>query len=160
MRVGRGIGSGKGKTCGRGVKGQKSRTGVRLKGFEGGQMPLYRRLPKRGFNNPFRQRFAEVNLGKVQKWLDDGRLDPLQPIDGKVLVAVGLARRERVRLLAKGEIKAALVFLVHGFSVAAAAAVKAVGGQIQQVAEPRRKPSLKMLQQDQSIIKNQSVLGQ
>lgn len=156
MRVGRGIGSGKGKTCGRGAKGQKSRTGVALKGFEGGQMPLYRRLPKRGFNNPFRQRFAEVNLGKVQQWLDDGRFDSSQPVDGKVLVAAGLARHERVRLLAKGKIKVALVFRVHGVSVAAAAAVEAAGGRVQQVAwSPKRG---EMLQQKQSV-GNQSVLG-
>ena len=95
MRVGRGIGSGKGKTGGRGVKGQKSRTGVAIKGFEGGQMPLYRRLPKRGFNNASRQDFVEVNIGRLQKAVDAKKLDASKPVDGEALVAAGVIRRVR-----------------------------------------------------------------
>src|ERR1043165_4845586 len=111
-RVGRGIGSGKGKTGGRGVKGQTSRTGVAIKGFEGGQMPLHRRLPKRGFNNIFALNLNEINIGKVQSAIDAGKLDPKVDIDAALLVNAGLLRRARdgVRLLGDGEIKAKVTF--------------------------------------------------
>jgi large subunit ribosomal protein L15 len=126
MRVGRGIGSGKGKTAGRGVKGQKSRTGVAIKGFEGGQMPLHRRLPKRGFSNIFALKFNEVGLDRVQKAVDAGKLDAKAPVTAEALVAAGVIRRAKdgVRLLANGEIKAALAFDIAGASKAAVAAVE------------------------------------
>ncbi len=132
-RVGRGIGSGKGKTSGRGVKGQKSRSGVALEGFEGGQMPLYRRLPKRGFNNyRFRARYQEVNLGRLQTAVEAGRLNPSEPVDAAALVASGVVRRARdgVRLLAGGVLKAGLDIRVAGASKAAVAAVEAAGGNV------------------------------
>ncbi len=133
MRIGRGIGSGKGKTGGRGVKGQKSRTGVSIKGFEGGQMPLHRRLPKRGFSNvPFAKDYAVVNVGSVQKAIDDGRLNAAETITADVLVAAGLARaaRDGVRLLNKGAITAKVTFDVAGASAGAIAAVEAAGGSV------------------------------
>ncbi len=133
MRVGRGLGSGKGKTAGRGVKGQKSRTGVAIKGFEGGQMPIHRRLPKRGFTNyPFRKYFAVVNLGRLQQAVDAGRIDAGKPVDVEALIAAGLVTRVRdgVRLLAKGELKAKLDITVAGASKAAVAAVEKAGGKI------------------------------
>ncbi len=104
-RVGRGIGSGKGKTAGRGQKGQKARSGVAIKGFEGGQMPLHMRIPKRGFNNPFGKDYAEVNIGMIQKFIDDGKLDVSQTVDHAALKAAGLAKggKDGVRLLGKGE---------------------------------------------------------
>lgn len=131
-RVGRGIGSGKGKTAGRGHKGQKSRSGVALKGFEGGQMPLYRRLPKRGFVNVFRKNFWVVNLERLQKAIDDKTIDAAKPVGRKALVAAGLVRRGGggVRLLARGEIKAALTIEVDGASKAAVAAVEKAGGKV------------------------------
>ena len=133
MRVGRGIGSGKGKTAGRGQKGQKSRSGVSIKGFEGGQMPLHMRLPKRGFNNPFGKDFAEVNLGMVQKFIDAGRLDGKKPIDHEALKAAGLARggKDGVRLLGKGELKTKLSFRVAGVSAGAREAVEGAGGSVE-----------------------------
>jgi len=132
MRVGRGIGSGKGKTAGRGVKGQKSRTGVAIKGFEGGQMPLHRRLPKRGFNNIFAKDFNEVGLGRVQQAIEAGKLDAAAPITAETLKAAGVIRRNRdgVRLLANGEIKAAVAFHVAGASKSARAAVEKAGGSV------------------------------
>ena len=133
-RVGRGIGSGKGKTAGRGVKGQKSRSGVALGGFEGGQMPLYRRLPKRGFNNyRFRARYQAVNLGRLQQAVDAGKLDTASPVDAAALVASGVVRRARdgVRLLAGGALTTAgLDIRVAGASKAAVAAVEAAGGSV------------------------------
>ena len=131
-RVGRGIGSGLGKTAGRGHKGQKARSGVAIKGFEGGQMPLYRRLPKRGFNNPSAQTFQPVNLGRIQQAVDAGKLDAGKPVDGAALVAAGVIRRVRdgVRLLGKGEIKAKLAITVTGASKGAIAAVEAAGGSV------------------------------
>ena len=132
-RVGRGIGSGLGKTSGRGQKGQKSRSGgTTLPGFEGGQMPLYRRLPKRGFKNPFRRDYVEVNLGTLQKAVDSGRLDSSAPMDEAALQAAGLFKRRRdgVRLLAKGQVKAPLSLTVTGASKAAVAAVEAAGGSV------------------------------
>jgi large subunit ribosomal protein L15 len=132
-RIGRGIGSGKGKTSGRGGKGQTARTGVALNGFEGGQTPLHRRLPKRGFTNaPFRKEFHEVNLGRLQQAIESGRLEAGAAVDGEALVAAGLLRRVRhgIRLLAKGEIKAALTITVAGASKAAVAAVEKAGGTV------------------------------
>ena len=131
-RVGRGTGSGKGKTCGRGHKGQKSRSGVALKGFEGGQMPLYRRLPKRGFSNIFRTRYEIVNLDRLQSALDAGRLVAAKPVDREALVAAGVVRQSRngVRLLARGELKAKLTIAVDRASKAAVAAVEKAGGEV------------------------------
>jgi large subunit ribosomal protein L15 len=132
MRVGRGIGSGKGKTSGRGVKGQKARTGVRLGGFEGGQMPLHRRLPKRGFTNLFRTRYQIVNLGRIQGAIDDGRLVVAGDVTADVLVKVGLIRSasKPVRLLAKGEITASVTLSLNSASPAAVAAVEKAGGKV------------------------------
>ena len=131
-RVGRGIGSGTGKTAGRGVKGQKSRSGVSLVGFEGGQMPLYRRLPKRGFNNIFAKKFAVLNIGRLQKAIDEGKVDAKKPINAQTLVESGVVRRsfDGVRLLAKGEIKAKVHIEVAGASAAAVAAVEKAGGKV------------------------------
>src|SRR5258708_27637497 len=131
-RVGRGIGSGKGKTSGRGGKGQTARSGVALNGFEGGQTPLHRRLPKRGFTNVFRTEYHVVNLGRLQQAVDDGRLSAGAAVDGAALVAAGLLRRLRhgIRLLAKGEIAAALKITVAGASKAAIAAVEKAGGTV------------------------------
>lgn len=131
MRIGRGIGSGKGKTGGRGVKGQKSREGVSIKGFEGGQMPLHMRLPKRGFNNIFAKDYAEVNLGEIQKAVDAGKLT-VTDIDHAALKAAGLARggKDGVRLLGKGSLTAKLNFTVQGVSAGARAAVEKAGGTV------------------------------
>ena len=143
MRLGRGIGSGKGKTGGRGGKGQTARTGVRIKGFEGGQMPLHRRLPKRGFNNIFALRLCEVNLGRVQAAIDRGALDDKDVIDAEALVRAGVLRRARdgVRLLGKGEIKAKVTFAVYGASKSAVAAVEKAGGSVKILASPAPEPS-------------------
>jgi large subunit ribosomal protein L15 len=132
MRVGRGVGSGKGKTGGRGVKGQKSRTGVAIKGFEGGQMPLHRRLPKRGFTNIFSKDFNEIGLGRVQDAIDAGTLDAKAPVTVEVLKAAGMVRqlKDGVRLLANGELKAAVTFEIAGASKPATAAVEKAGGSI------------------------------
>jgi len=131
-RVGRGIGSGKGKTAGRGVKGQKARTGVAVKGFEGGQMPLHRRLPKRGFNKPFRKEFNEINLGRLQQAIDAGKLDAKATIDADALVKAGVVRRAKhgVRLLGEGELKAKVALTVAGASKSAVAAVEKAGGSV------------------------------
>ncbi|MFS2318048.1 50S ribosomal protein L15 [Maricaulis sp. D1M11] len=131
-RIGRGIGSGKGKTGGRGVKGQKSRSGVAIKGFEGGQMPLHMRLPKRGFNKPNRKAWSEVNLGRLQKAIDAGKLDASKPIDAAVLIEAGVLRRELdgVRLLAKGELNTKIELTVAGASKTAIAAVEKAGGSV------------------------------
>ena len=133
MRVGRGIGSGKGKTGGRGHKGQKSREGVSIAGFEGGQMPLHMRLPKRGFNNVFAKDFAEVNLGAIQKVIDAGKLDAKGTIDHATLKAAGLARggKDGVRLLAKGTLTSKLSFSVNGASKGAIEAVEKAGGSVE-----------------------------
>lgn len=133
MRVGRGIGSGKGKTAGRGQKGAKARSGVSVNGFEGGQMPLHMRIPKRGFNNIFAKDYAEVNLGMVQKFIDAGKLDAKAVIDHAALKAAGLARggKNGVRLLAKGELKAKAKFVVAGASKGAVAAVEKAGGSVE-----------------------------
>jgi large subunit ribosomal protein L15 len=131
-RVGRGIGSGKGKTAGRGVKGQKSRTGVALNGFEGGQMPLHRRLPKRGFTNIFAKVYAEVSLGRIQQAIDAGKLDAGQPIDAQALVAARVIRRAKdgVRVLGGGELTAKVTLDVAGASGPAIAAIEKAGGSI------------------------------
>ena len=131
-RVGRGIGSGKGKTSGRGGKGQTARSGVALNGFEGGQTPLHRRLPKRGFTNIFRKNFTVVNLGRLQQALDAGRLKDAGALDGAKLVAAGLLRRQGdgIRLLAKGKLTAAITIEVAGASKSAIAAVEAAGGTV------------------------------
>jgi len=131
-RVGRGIGSGKGKTAGRGIKGQKARTGVAVKGFEGGQMPLHRRLPKRGFTNIFRKTLNEVNLGRVQQAIDAGKLDAAATVDVAALVKAGVLRRAKdgVRLLGDGEIKVKIAFAVAGASKSAVAAVEKAGGSV------------------------------
>jgi len=132
MRVGRGIGSGKGKTGGRGVKGQKSRTGVAIKGFEGGQMPLHRRLPKRGFNNIFRLDLTEVNLDRLQEAIDAKKLDGKATINAESLVKSGLLRRSKdgVRLLGRGELKAKVNIEVHGATKSAIEAVEKAGGTV------------------------------
>jgi large subunit ribosomal protein L15 len=141
-RLGRGIGSGKGKTSGKGVKGQKAREGVALNGFEGGQMPIYRRLPKRGFWNPFRKEYAPVNLGALAKAIEAGKVDAGQPITEDTLRAAGLLSGRKlagVRLLASGEIGRAITITVSGASAAAKAAVERAGGSVTTtvaVAEP------------------------
>ena len=132
MRVGRGPGSGKGKTGGRGIKGQKSRSGVAIKGYEGGQMPLYQRLPKRGFNNINAKTYAVVNLGLLQKWIDAGKLDAGKDIDEDALIASGLVRRRKdgIRLLGKGELTSKVTLAVHGASKGAIEAVEKAGGSV------------------------------
>ena len=136
MRVGRGIGSGKGKTAGRGVKGQKARTGVAVKGFEGGQMPLYRRLPKRGFWNPFSNDLNEVNLGRIQEAVDAKKLDASQPVTVEALIAAGVVSKPRdgVKILGNGELKAKLAFEVFGASKSAQAAIEKAGGSVKVLA--------------------------
>src|SRR5215475_1849695 len=132
MRVGRGIGSGKGKTGGRGGKGQTARSGVRIKGFEGGQMPLHRRLPKRGFNNVFRIEYSEVNLDRLQQAIDAKTLDAGSVINAESLVKSGVLRRAKggVRLLGRGELKAKINVEVHGASKSAIEAVEKAGGSV------------------------------
>ena len=132
-RIGRGPGSGTGKTGGRGIKGQKSRSGVAIKGFEGGQMPIHMRMPKRGFNNPNAKRYAVINLGNIQSFIDAGKLDAKEPITEDALIACGLVRRKRdgVRILGKGELTAkGLTIDVTGASKSAVAAVEAGGGSL------------------------------
>ena len=132
MRIGRGIGSGKGKTGGRGGKGQTARTGVRIKGFEGGQMPLHRRLPKRGFNNVFRVEYAEINLDRIQQAIDAKAIDAASAINAESLVKAGVLRRAKagVRLLGRGEIKTKINIEVHGASKSAVEAVEKAGGSV------------------------------
>jgi large subunit ribosomal protein L15 len=139
MRVGRGIGSGKGKTSGRGGKGQTARSGVRIKGFEGGQMPLHRRLPKRGFNNIFKLDFAEINLDRLQDAIDAKLVDAKETITAESLVKAGVLRRAKdgVRLLGSGEIKAKVAFSVWGASKSAVAAVEKAGGSVAILAPKR-----------------------
>lgn len=131
-RVARGPGSGKGKTAGRGIKGQKSRSGVTIGGYEGGQMPLFRRLPKRGFNKPNQKKFAVVNLGLIQKFIEAGKLDAKNEITEDVLVEAGIVRRklDGIRVLAKGEVSSKLKLAVTGASKAAIAAVEKAGGSL------------------------------
>jgi large subunit ribosomal protein L15 len=140
MRVGRGIGSGKGKTSGRGGKGQTARSGVRIKGFEGGQMPLHRRLPKRGFNNIFKLDFAEVNLDRLQQAVDAKLIDASATINAETLVKSGVLRRVKdgVRLLGRGELKAKLNIEVYGASKSAIEAVEKAGGTVK-ILSPAKK---------------------
>ena len=139
-RVGRGIGSGKGKTAGRGGKGQTARSGVRIKGFEGGQMPLHRRLPKRGFNNIFRVEYAEINLDRIQDAIDAKLLDAKATINAESLVKARVIRRAKagVRLLGRGELKAKLTIEVHGASKTAIAAVEKAGGTVKILAPAKK----------------------
>jgi len=139
-RIGRGIGSGKGKTGGRGGKGQTARSGVRIKGFEGGQMPLHRRLPKRGFRNTkFALKLNEINLGRLQEAIDAGKLDTAGKIDAEALVKAGILRRAKdgVRLLGSGELKAKIAVSVYGASKSAVAAVEKAGGTVEILAPKR-----------------------
>ena len=131
-RVGRGIGSGRGKTSGSGHKGQKARSGVAIKGFEGGQMPIHRRLPKRGFNNIFRKAYVEVNVGRIQIAVDAGKLDVAKPIDAAALVAAGVISKAKdgVRILGKGALSAKVNLHVAGASKAAADIVEKAGGSV------------------------------
>lgn len=138
IRVGRGIGSGKGKTGGRGVKGQKARAGVAVKGFEGGQMPLYRRLPKRGFNNLFAKELNEVNLGRIQQAVEAGKLDAKGAVTVEALVAAGVITRQAkdgVKILGVGELKTKLAFEVAGASKSAVAAIEKAGGSVKILAD-------------------------
>ncbi|ACT59747.1 50S ribosomal protein L15 [Hirschia baltica] len=132
MRVGRGVGSGKGKTAGRGVKGQKARSGVAIKGFEGGQMPIHMRMPKRGFNRPNAKTFAWINVGRIEKAITEGKLDAKKPVDEAALIASGVVRRAKdgIRLLAKGEISSKIEITVAGASKAAVEAVEKAGGTV------------------------------
>lgn len=141
MRVARGVGSGKGKTAGRGVKGQKSRGGVSINGFEGGQMPIHMRMPKRGFHNPNGLRFAWINLANIEAAVKDGKLDAKKPINEDSLVKAGLVRRKRdgVRLLAKGELKSKITLTVAGASKAAVEAVEKAGGSVTLTRPPTQK---------------------
>lgn len=141
-RVGRGIGSGKGKTAGRGHKGQKSRSGVAIKGFEGGQMPIHRRLPKRGFNNIFAKTFNEVNLGRIQTAVDAGKLDASQTITVQALLDAGVIRRVRdgVRVLGEGDITASLKLEVTGITKTALQKVESKGGAVALVEMPAKTP--------------------
>jgi len=140
MRVGRGIGSGKGKTAGRGGKGQTARSGVRIKGFEGGQMPIHRRLPKRGFNNIFRLDFAEINLDRLQDAIDAKLIDVNETITVESLVKAKVVRRPKagMRLLGRGEIKAKLNIEVHGASKTAIAAIEKAGGTVKILAPAKK----------------------
>lgn len=137
MRICRGIGSGKGKTGGRGGKGQTARSGVAINGFEGGQMPIYRRLPKRGFTNIFAKQFVEVNLGQLQSAIDAGKLDAKKNITAEALVEAGLVRRikDGIRLLGKGEVKAKINIQVAGVTKSAQAAIEKVGGAVEVIAQ-------------------------
>ena len=139
MRVGRGPGSGKGKTAGRGVKGQKARSGVAIAGFEGGQMPLHMRMPKRGFNNPFALKFAEVNLWRLEQAIEAGKLDAKGAIDAETLIAAGVIRRklDGVRLLGVGTLKSKLNLNVYSASAGAVKAVEAAGGTVTQARPPK-----------------------
>ena len=132
MRVGRGPGSGKGKTAGRGVKGQKSRSGVAIAGFEGGQMPLHMRMPKRGFNKPNAKTYVEVNLWRLEQAIAAGKLDAGQPIDAETLVKAGVVRRAKdgVKLLGKGELKSKITITVYSATASARAAVEKAGGAL------------------------------
>lgn len=132
MRLGMGVGSGKGKTAGRGVKGAKARSGVAINGFEGGQMPIYMRLPKRGFTKPNASTYSWINIGRIEAAVKSGKLDAKKPIDSTALIAAGLLRRSKdgVRLLAKGEIKSKVELVVYGASKAAVEAVEKAGGKV------------------------------
>ncbi|HEX9170118.1 MAG TPA: 50S ribosomal protein L15 [Roseiarcus sp.] len=143
IRVGRGIGSGKGKQAGRGGKGQTARSGVRMKGFEGGQMPLHRRQPKRGFNPPSRLIYNEVNLGRIQRAIDVGKLDPVEPITVESLMKAGVVtrRRDGVKVLGVGEWKARASFEVEAASKSAAAAIEKAGGSLKTLRQEAAPPA-------------------
>jgi large subunit ribosomal protein L15 len=143
MRIGRGIGSGKGKTGGRGGKGQTARSGVRIKGFEGGQMPLHRRLPKRGFNNIFARDLNEVNLGRIQEAVEAGRIEAGSTVTVESLVAAGVISKPRdgVKILGQGELKAKLAFEVAGASKSAQAAIEKLGGAVKLLAAVAEAPA-------------------
>ena len=161
-RLGRGIGSGLGKTAGKGTKGQKARTGVAIKGFEGGQMPLHRRLPKRGFNNIFSKKYNELNLGKIQGAIDAGSLDGNKPITVEALQEAGLIRRAKdgVRLLGTGEIKGKLAFEVTGASQSAVKAVEAKGGTVTfKSITGREKPAADKIKGDKRAAKRAALLA-
>ena len=147
MRVGRGPGSGKGKTAGRGVKGQKSRTGVSIAGFEGGQMPLHMRLPKRGFRNPFAKKLVEVNLWRIAQAIEAGKLDAKKPIDAAALIAAGVIRRERdgIRLLGNDPINGKLEITAHSATASARKILEDAGGKLTLTAKPKAEPSAKRL---------------
>ena len=157
-RVGRGIGSGKGKRSGRGNKGQKSRSGVSLLGFEGGQMPLYRRLPKRGFNNPFSKHYAELNVGALQGALNAGKINAKNPITESTLLESGLVRRigDGVRLLGKGDLTTKLEISVTSASKSAIAAIKNAGGNIA-LPEPKIKPDGKGKRRDKISAERKAI---
>ena len=142
-RLGRGIGSGKGKTSGKGVKGQKAREGVSLNGFEGGQLPIYRRLPKRGFYNHFRKEYAPVNLGALDAAIEAGKIDGSQPITEATLFAAGLAtnNKDGIRLLGEGKITRAITVTVSGVSATAKAAVEQAGGSVTTTVAPKAAPA-------------------
>ena len=162
-RLGRGIGSGLGKTAGKGTKGQKARTGVAIKGFEGGQMPLHRRLPKRGFNNIFAKKFNELNLGKIQGAIDAGALDGKKPITVEALKEAGLIRRAKdgVRLLGSGEIKGKLAFEVTGASASAIKAVEAKGGTVTlKSITGREKPAADFIKAEKRAKKREALAAQ
>jgi large subunit ribosomal protein L15 len=161
-RLGRGIGSGLGKTAGKGTKGQKARAGVAIKGFEGGQMPLHRRLPKRGFNNIFAKKYNELNLGKIQGAIDAGALDGSKPITVEALREAGLIRRPKdgVRLLGSGEIKGKLAFEVTGASQSAVKAVEAKGGTVSfKSITGREKPAADKIKADKRAAKRAALLA-
>jgi len=143
MRVGRGIGSGKGKQAGRGGKGQTARSGVRIKGFEGGQMPLHRRQPKRGFNPPSRLIYNEVNLGRIQRAIDAGKLDPAEPITVESLMKAGIVTRQRdgVKILGVGAWTAKAAFEVEAASKSAAAAIEKAGGSLKTLRQEAAPPA-------------------
>ena len=142
-RLGRGIGSGKGKTSGKGVKGQKAREGVALNGFEGGQLPIYRRLPKRGFHNHFRKEYAPVNVGAIEAAIEAGKIDGAQPITEATLYAAGLAStgKDGIRLLADGSITKAIQITVSGASATAKAAIEQAGGSVTTTVAPKAAPA-------------------
>jgi large subunit ribosomal protein L15 len=155
MRVGRGPGSGKGKTAGRGVKGQKSRSGVAIAGFEGGQMPLHMRLPKRGFRNPFAKKLVEVNLWRLAQAIEAGKLDAKKPIDGAALIAAGVIRRERdgIRLLGNDPIKGKLDITAHSATASALKAVQDAGGKVTLTAKAKAEPTEKRLARSKNRVK-------
>ena len=157
MRVGRGVGSGKGKTAGRGVKGQKARSGVAVNGFEGGQMPLYRRLPNRGFNNPFEKDFAELTTGKLQQAIDSKRVDAKGTLTAAELVAAGVVRKSKdgVRLLNKGDLTAKVQLDIAHASKGAVAAVEKAGGSVN-VAEKKARPEGKGRKRDRVSAERQA----
>ena len=158
IRVGRGEGSGKGKTAGRGVKGQKSRSGVSVLGFEGGQMPIFRRTPKRGFNNNFAKHFEIVNLGKLQDAVDAGKFGDLKTIDYKALASAGLTRgnKDGVRVLGNGDVKTALTLEVNGASKSALEAIERVGGKVV-LPQPTKTELLSQEKSEKRKLKRQNI---